>query len=168
MWILGHFDNDYFDSIQPTLCNSVCNSTQSAGSSQKDEDNSPPNRVWPSFGFLLMLISDQMFHTQHTQPQCCISREKGSPTRKSSLGSKVTLRTGASWPRSVFCWLLSDTSTTLTMKSLRKTDEIEDKYVHHGMCGQSVFARDWIERKSTSAVNKHECKLSNQWAGKAK
>lgn len=48
----------------------------------------------------------------------------GLPTRKSSLGSKATLRTGASWPRSVFCWLLSDTSTTFTMKSLRRAEEL--------------------------------------------
>lgn len=50
--------------------------------------------------------------------------DKGLPTSKSSLGSKATLRTGASWPRSVFCWLLSDTSTTLTMKSLRKAEKL--------------------------------------------
>lgn len=51
----------------------------------------------------------------------CHQRE-GLPTKKSSLGSNVTLRTGASWPRSVFVWLLSDTSTTLTMKSLRNRE----------------------------------------------
>lgn len=35
----------------------------------------------------------------------------------------ATLRTGASCPRSVFCWLLSDTSTTFTMKSLGRAEQ---------------------------------------------
>ncbi len=39
-------------------------------------------------------------------------------TRNSSEGSRATLRTGASCPRRVFCWLLSTTSTIFTIKSL--------------------------------------------------
>lgn len=39
-------------------------------------------------------------------------------TRKVPAGSNDTLKTGASCPRNVFCWLLSVTSTIFTRKSL--------------------------------------------------
>lgn len=58
----------------------------------------------------------------YRSPICHLNLER-VPTRKWSLGSKATLRTGASWPRRVFCRLLSDTSTTFTRKSLSRAEQ---------------------------------------------
>lgn len=118
-----------------------------------------------------MLISDRVFKIISTPTANSLSvafltlrrKKKSLPTRKSSLGSKVTLRTGASWPRSVFCWLLSDTSTTLTMKSLEENRETNMcKLACAGNLCSHVTASDGMEGRGTSAVTQHKCKLSNQ------
>ena len=70
-------------------------------------------------------------------------------TRKMSLGSKERLKTGASCPRNVFCWLQSITSTILTRKSLRTKRVM---YINKCPCKRLSKAMTQIFQKHKSKV----------------